>query len=141
MTDHPPNAPTIPAPALTTPPSEQDTGKFHDDAALARAYIAACNARDEFERWVRYLEGKLNGVEVDIAQSQAFERRTAKAFDEQNAKLDRIITMLEKRENYLLDINQKVVALESWRVRHERGNVHCEDCPIAERAVVDAQEA
>jgi hypothetical protein len=128
-------------PESERPPAEQDTGKFHDEAMLARAYVAACNARDEMERWVRYLEGKLNGVEVDIAQSQAFEQRTATGFQRLDDKLDRIVGMLEQRENDLLEVHEKVIKLDTWRVKHERSNVHCEGCQVAERAINEAQEA
>lgn len=57
---------TIPCP----PPDEVETGKFREYAQEARVYLHACTLKGEVDRLVSYLAGKINGVEVDIAQLQ-----------------------------------------------------------------------
>jgi ABC-type transporter Mla subunit MlaD len=111
------------SPEIDTVPhnsSENDTGNHQQDSAIAKAYLAA-------ESLVMHLRGVVDGVQVDIAQSQSFEARAAQAISSIDAKQDRILGLLDNLANGLLETAQKVILLEDWRRKRERTT--CEDCP------------
>jgi len=66
---------------MTDPIVERETGKDHDAAFLARLYLEADRVSSLLSDVVRHLKGKVDGLGVDIAQSQAFEKRAAEAFN------------------------------------------------------------
>lgn len=69
------------------PPEDTETAKHQLDAKQARAYGRACDLKSEVDRLVSYLEGMINGVEVDVAQLQPMHPRMA----ELERKLDLLL--------------------------------------------------
>jgi hypothetical protein len=59
-----------------------DTGRDHDAAFAARVYLQAERASELLSVLVDHLKGRVDGMGVDIAQSQEFERETTKALTE-----------------------------------------------------------
>lgn len=56
-----------------------DTGRDHDAAFAARVYLQAERASELLSVLVDHLKGRVDGIDVDIAQAQNFERETTKA--------------------------------------------------------------
>jgi hypothetical protein len=116
---------TIPAPPPI--PDEHDTGKVpRQTTEDVRVYLAVVQMQEQLGSIARYLEGRMDGVSVDIAQSQAFEVRTAKALSGLDEKLDRLIALNETLANGLLEASQKIIYLSEWQRKRDRA---CEDCP------------
>lgn len=112
------HAGTIPAPPPT--PDEQDTGKVSKQTTEdVRVYLAVVQMQEQLGAIARYLEGRLDGVTIDVAQSQAFEMRASRALSELDQKIDRVLLTLESLATNTLDVHQRVVSLEEWRRRHE----------------------
>lgn len=127
---------TIPAPAPTDidsePPSKPDTGPYRQERALADTYLAVLSLKDQVDAIAINLAGRIEGLGVDIAQSQAGEVRLARALSTLNDKLDSIdakvaasLGQLEKYANTRLDDNQRIVSLEDRMRRREHQCVQC----------------
>jgi hypothetical protein len=83
--------------AQAIPPTERETGRDHDAAFLARVYCETDKVSTLLSDLVRHLKGRIDGLGVDAAQSQAFEARTSAALNSiegairlQSGILDRI---------------------------------------------------
>lgn len=61
---------------------------FEETASKARIYTSACELKGEVDRLVNYLAGRLNGVEVDIAQLQPLHPAVTQLLDGQKAILE-----------------------------------------------------
>lgn len=72
----------------TVPCPPPDVAQY---AQEARAYLHACTLKSEVDRLVMYLAGRINGVEVDVAQLQPMSPR----LDSLEKKLD---VLLERQE-------------------------------------------
>jgi hypothetical protein len=94
MTDH---ADTTPPPGPL--PSVLPHGDDYDSkVALGKAYVALIYARDELSNAVTFFGGRLNGVDVDLAQLDTFKRDVLAALkrnDAQDAVTNRTLTRIE----------------------------------------------
>lgn len=82
---------------LAVPKTERDTGKDQDAALLARIYLDVDKVSSGLSAVVQHLKGRIDGLDAEQANSQAFESRVATALSSieislqmQSKTLDRI---------------------------------------------------
>lgn len=116
------------------PASERDTGPIRE-AADVRLYLELDSMRARLDALVAHLAGRIEGHDVELAQSNAFEKRISGAVqyissqnDRQQETLDTIKGLCEKMANGLFEQEQRVVVLERWRNEHTRRENHCDNC-------------
>lgn len=68
--------------SISTVPPPADTGRDHDAAFSARVYLQAEKANELLSVLVDHLKGRVDGIDVDVAQAQGFERETTRALGE-----------------------------------------------------------
>lgn len=111
------------------PPPEDETAKHQVEAKQARAYGRACDLKSEVDRLVSYLEGMINGVEVDVAQLQPMHPRIV----EVERKLDLLLVQQGDmlRSLHTLSGDVRIVAatviehgdaIEKLRAQHARNH-------------------
>jgi hypothetical protein len=115
------------------PPTEPDTGRVPSDTAEdVRAYLTAIAERDRIELQINHLRGRIEGLDVDAAQSQAFEARTARSLTSMDGKLDLLLEGMRNLASGLLETNQRVVVLEEFK---RRQSATCESCKAEREAL------
>jgi hypothetical protein len=111
---------TIPTP----PPTEVDTGRVpRDTTTLVNTYLAVVALKSQVDAIALNLQGQVDGLGVDVAQSQAGEQRLGRALGALDAKLDLLLEGQRNLATGLLEANQRVVVLEQ---RQRRQSVLCD---------------
>jgi len=116
---------------------DQDTQVDHDTGPVSHAARikadAALALRDAFdtlseaEKALAVAHHMAEEVLGTAAELEAARTPTRLERIEQNVA--EILRILQSREDALLTINQRVVALEAWKARHLHEN-HCENCEL-----------
>lgn len=119
------NAETEPCP----PPDEVETARFEQSAKEARIYLHACALKGEVDRYVTYLAGKINGVEVDVAQLQPMHPRMSELERKLDMLLEQQGDILKSVKTIAGDVNivaSTVIdhgeAIEKLRAQHMRNH-------------------
>lgn len=103
-------------------PREIQTGKNQDEAFLARVYLEIDKVSTLLGQVVSHVKGRVDGLDTDVAQSQAFEKRAVDAFNaiaETQREHGRILRSIEANQSLIIQEmrhqGERITALE-----HER---------------------
>src|SRR5512147_185319 len=125
-------------PSDAPPPSDADTGPIKG-AADVRLFLVLEQIQSSLSAAIAHLAGRIDGADVELAESAAFERRASKALvqisDQIAAQAETLATikrLCEDIGNGIVQHQQRIVNLEVWRKEHGREN-HCENCGYARK--------
>lgn len=127
-------------PSAVMQPEQEEHAKA---AAYGRALLAYQALGCELGVGLRdYVEGTLSGQVAEAAniagtriavamraKQDAFEAHISDELAEIRKQNESILSLLQTLTDERFEDRQRVVSLEDWKVRHERGNEHCRTCP------------
>lgn len=129
-----------PAPSTIPPKSEHDTGPVSShDRIKADAAICIQDAFDHLAETQRMLEvaKHVSDRALGMVADQEAERKPTR-IERIEAKLDKMLKMLEARDDELLKQHERIVKLETWKTRHAK-STHCDTCEFKHQEI-EAQE-
>lgn len=127
-------------PSAAIPPEQEVHAKA---AAYGRALLAYQALGCELGVGLKdYVEGTLSGQVAEAAnlagtriaiamraKQDAFEAHIRDELAEIRKQNESILSLLQTLTDERFEDRQRVVSLEEWKARHERGNEHCKSCP------------
>ena len=129
-----------PVPSTLPPRTEEDTGPISQSDRI-KADAARC-IQDAFDHLaetqrimevVKHVSDKALGMVAD----QEAERKPTR-LERIEAKLDKMLAMLQERADALMQHDARIVKLESWKARHSV-SPHCDTCEF-KHPEIEAQE-
>lgn len=131
-------------PSVAIPPEQEAHARA---AAYGRALLAYQALGCELGVGLKdYVEGTLSGQVAEAAniagtriavtmraKQDAFEAHIRDELTEIRKQNESILSLMRTFTDERLKDRQRIVSLEDWKVRHERGNEHCQSCPYHDK--------
>jgi chromosome segregation ATPase len=105
-------------------PNHGDPSKMSDRAILVALLE---EVRDGAKR-LDSVDARLNGFDARLCNLEREVCELSRRAHDSDERLGKLLELNTSLAEELLEDRQRVVALETWRTRHERGNTHCETC-------------
>jgi chromosome segregation ATPase len=113
-----------------TDPSELAPNHEEPSQMSDRAILVALleEVRDGAKR-LAAVEARLNGFDARLCKLEREVCELARRAHDADERLGKLLALTTTLAEELLEDRQRVVELETWRTKHERGNTHCVTCP------------